>query len=196
MQTFLGVPILVRGQAWGNLYLTEKVGGGPFTAQDEEATVVLARAELVGGELSVARGSSAGTIVRARLPPGRATYSGPTSPWSSAQRTSSPPEPAWPPDDLTEREVEALRLIALGNTNAEIADQLCLSVRTIESHRAHIQQKTRVAMRAGAAGYVLKDAADDELVEAPHWPVRGRCSGRGRRWPGPRPAGRPTVALI
>jgi two-component system sensor histidine kinase DegS len=42
------------------------------------------RAELVGGELSVARGSSAGTVVRARLPLGRATYSGPTSPWSSA----------------------------------------------------------------------------------------------------------------
>jgi signal transduction histidine kinase len=42
MRTFLGVPILVRGEAWGNLYLTEKAGGGPFTAEDEEATVVLA----------------------------------------------------------------------------------------------------------------------------------------------------------
>jgi signal transduction histidine kinase len=42
MRTFLGVPILIRGQAWGNLYLTEKGGGGPFTAEDEEATVVLA----------------------------------------------------------------------------------------------------------------------------------------------------------
>jgi signal transduction histidine kinase len=42
MRTFLGVPILIRGQAWGNLYLTEKAGGGPFTAEDEEATIVLA----------------------------------------------------------------------------------------------------------------------------------------------------------
>jgi two-component system, NarL family, sensor histidine kinase DevS len=42
MRTFLGVPILIRGQAWGNLYLTEKAGGGAFTAEDEEATVVLA----------------------------------------------------------------------------------------------------------------------------------------------------------
>jgi two-component system, NarL family, sensor histidine kinase DevS len=42
MTTFLGVPILVEGQAWGNLYLTEKDGGGEFTDDDEEAAVVLA----------------------------------------------------------------------------------------------------------------------------------------------------------
>jgi signal transduction histidine kinase len=41
MRTFLGVPILVRGQAWGNLYLTEKVGGEEFSESDEEAAVVL-----------------------------------------------------------------------------------------------------------------------------------------------------------
>ncbi len=43
MKTFLGVPILIRGQAWGNLYLTEKQGGGEFTDADEEAAVVLAQ---------------------------------------------------------------------------------------------------------------------------------------------------------
>lgn len=42
MQTFLGVPILVRGEAWGNLYLTEKEDGSAFTEADEEAAVVLA----------------------------------------------------------------------------------------------------------------------------------------------------------
>jgi GAF domain-containing protein len=42
MGTFLGVPILVGGQAWGNLYLTEK-GGGEFTDDDEQAVVMLAR---------------------------------------------------------------------------------------------------------------------------------------------------------
>ncbi len=40
MRSFLGVPILIRGQAWGNLYLTEKQGG-EFSAQDEEAAVIL-----------------------------------------------------------------------------------------------------------------------------------------------------------
>jgi signal transduction histidine kinase len=42
MHTFLGVPVLVRGQAWGNLYLTEKRDGGEFTDRDEEAANVLA----------------------------------------------------------------------------------------------------------------------------------------------------------
>jgi signal transduction histidine kinase len=42
MATFLGAPVLVRGEAWGNLYLTEKAGGGPFTQADEDAAVVLA----------------------------------------------------------------------------------------------------------------------------------------------------------
>lgn len=43
MRSFLGVPIVVRGQGWGNIYLTEKEGGGEFTEQDEEAVVILAQ---------------------------------------------------------------------------------------------------------------------------------------------------------
>ena len=42
MRTFLGVPILLRGVAYGNLYLTEKAGGGDFTAEDEDLTQLLA----------------------------------------------------------------------------------------------------------------------------------------------------------
>jgi signal transduction histidine kinase len=42
MHGFLGVPIVIRGEAWGNLYLTEKHGGGEFTEDDEEAAVILA----------------------------------------------------------------------------------------------------------------------------------------------------------
>ena len=41
MTTFLGVPVLIRGEAWGNLYLTDKEGG-PFTEEDEEALLILA----------------------------------------------------------------------------------------------------------------------------------------------------------
>ena len=58
-----------------------------------------------------------------------------------------------PPDDLSARELEVLRLIALGYTNGEIATQLFLSVRTVESHRAHIQQKTRRGSRAELVAY-------------------------------------------
>lgn len=42
MDSFLGVPVIVRGQAWGNLYLTEKQGGADFDAVDEESVVILA----------------------------------------------------------------------------------------------------------------------------------------------------------
>jgi two-component system response regulator NreC len=68
---------------------------------------------------------------------------------------AAPPEPSGRPDDLTEREVEVLRLIALGHTNTEIAHQLYLSVRTVESHRAHIQQKLGRSTRAELVRYAL-----------------------------------------
>jgi two-component system, NarL family, response regulator NreC len=51
-------------------------------------------------------------------------------------------------DELSERERDVLRLIALGHTNAEVAEQLYISIRTVESHRAHIQQKLRLSSRA------------------------------------------------
>src|SRR4051794_29761224 len=42
METFLGTPVMIRGEAWGNLYLCDKADGSPFTEADEEAVVVLA----------------------------------------------------------------------------------------------------------------------------------------------------------
>jgi two-component system, NarL family, response regulator NreC len=60
------------------------------------------------------------------------------------------------PDDLSEREIEILRMIALGHTNSEIAAQLFLSVRTVESHRAHIQQKLRLSKRSELVRYALE----------------------------------------
>jgi len=70
-------------------------------------------------------------------------------------RIASEPPPA-PPDDLSDREVDVLRLIALGHTNAEIAEQLYLSVRTVETHRSHIQQKLLLSTRAELVGYALE----------------------------------------
>jgi two-component system response regulator NreC len=49
-----------------------------------------------------------------------------------------------------------LRLIALGHTNAEIAQKLYLSVRTVETHRSHIQQKLRMSSRAELVSYALQ----------------------------------------
>ena len=75
------------------------------------------------------------------------------NPELGARLATSAPEPGAMPDDLSPREVEVLRLIALGHTNGEIASQLFLSVRTVESHRAHIQQKTRQSSRAELVTY-------------------------------------------
>jgi two-component system, NarL family, response regulator NreC len=69
--------------------------------------------------------------------------------------------PNGPPSDLTERELEVLSLIALGHTNSEIAGQLYLSVRTVETHRAHIQQKLGMSSRAELVRYAL----DNDLVD-------------------------------
>jgi two-component system, NarL family, response regulator NreC len=58
-------------------------------------------------------------------------------------------------DRLSRRELEILRLIALGYTSVEIAQQLHLSPRTVESHRAHITDKLGVTRRAELVSYAL-----------------------------------------
>ena len=78
------------------------------------------------------------------------------NPRLGARLAAQPSEPPGPPDDLSARELEVLKLIALGHTNAEIAGRLCLSVRTVESHRAHIQQKTRLSSRAELVRYTFE----------------------------------------
>jgi two-component system response regulator NreC len=72
-------------------------------------------------------------------------------------RLAAEPAPTGPPGDLTERELEVLRLIALGHTNSEIAQQLYLSVRTVESHRSHIQQKLRLSTRSELVRFALEN---------------------------------------
>ena len=59
-------------------------------------------------------------------------------------------------DGLTERETEVLRLVALGHTNPEIAAQLEISVRTVETHRTRILQKTDIASRPDLVRYALE----------------------------------------
>ncbi len=59
-------------------------------------------------------------------------------------------------DPLSDREREVLRLLALGHTNQEIAKQLYISVRTAETHRAHIMQKLRLQTRADLVAYALE----------------------------------------
>jgi two-component system response regulator NreC len=66
-------------------------------------------------------------------------------------------------DPLSDREREVLRLLALGHTNQEIAKELFISVRTAETHRAHIMQKLRLSSRAELVRYALSEG----LLESP-----------------------------
>jgi len=69
-------------------------------------------------------------------------------------------------DPLSDRERDVLRLLALGHTNQEIAGKLYISVRTAETHRAHIMQKLRLTSRAELVRYALAQGllADDETA--------------------------------
>ena len=71
------------------------------------------------------------------------------------------PHLAGPGGALSEREQEVLKLIALGLTNAEIGEQLYVSVRTVETHRAHIHQKLNLKTRSELVSF----ARDSGLLE-------------------------------
>ena len=58
--------------------------------------------------------------------------------------------------ELTPREREVLRLIALGHTNAEVAERLYLSVRTVETHRANIHRKLGTESRSELVRHALE----------------------------------------
>ena len=65
-------------------------------------------------------------------------------------------------DPLSDREREVLRLLALGHTNQEVAKTLFISVRTAETHRAHIMQKLRLGTRAELVRYAIAQRLLDE----------------------------------
>jgi two-component system response regulator NreC len=74
------------------------------------------------------------------------------NPRLGAEIAAAPPAEDGP---LSARETDVLRLIALGHTNTEIAEQLFLSTRTVETHRAHIQRKLSLNTRAELVRYAL-----------------------------------------
>ena len=128
-----------------------------LTMQDDPA---FARQALQNGALGfVLKEAADDELLEAvRLAADGGTY---LNPRLGARMAAQPPQPSGPPDDLTEREVDVLRLIAFGHTNAEIAGQLYLGIRTVETHRAHIQQKLRRSTRAELVRYAL----EHKLVE-------------------------------
>jgi DNA-binding CsgD family transcriptional regulator len=77
------------------------------------------------------------------------------APLQSPDPFQPPAAKAAPSKSLTRRELEVLGLLAAGHTNAEIADKLVLSVRTIESHRASMQRKLGRPSRPELVRYAL-----------------------------------------
>jgi two-component system response regulator NreC len=121
-----------------------------LTMQDETA---FAREALQAGVLAyILKEAASEELVKAvRMAAAGRTYLQP----ELGARLAAEPEIA-APDDLSDRELEVLRLIALGHTNNEIAKKLFLSVRTVESHRAHIQQKLGLTNRSELVRYTLE----------------------------------------
>jgi two-component system response regulator NreC len=121
-----------------------------LTMQDETA---FAREALQAGVLGyILKEAASEELVKAvRMAAEGRTYLQP----ELGARLAAEPDAATP-DDLSERELEVLRLIALGHTNNEIAEQLYLSVRTVESHRAHIQQKLGMTTRSELVRYAIE----------------------------------------
>jgi two-component system response regulator NreC len=132
--------------------LREQTAVVVLTMQDDPA---FARQALQAGALGfVLKEAADEELLEAiRLAAAGDTY---LNPRLGARIAAAPNEPSGPPDDLTTREVDVLRLIALGHTNVEIGEQLFLSTRTVETHRAHIQQKLRRTTRAELVRYALE----------------------------------------
>ncbi|MDQ6776733.1 MAG: response regulator transcription factor [Actinomycetota bacterium] len=120
-----------------------------LTMQNDPA---LARDALRAGALGyVVKDAADAELVQAvRLAAEGRTY---LAPELGARLAAEQPKPVRAPDQLSAREAEVLKLIALGHTNRDVAGTLNLSIRTIESHRARIQQKTGRTSRADLVAY-------------------------------------------
>jgi two-component system, NarL family, response regulator NreC len=116
---------------------------------------VFAREALQAGARAYVLKEAAGAelVTAVRIAAGGGTY---LNPQLGARMATEGTGVAKAPDALSEREVDVLRLIALGHTNAEIGDQLFLSVRTVETHRSHIQRKVGRTTRAELVRYAME----------------------------------------
>jgi two-component system response regulator NreC len=118
----------------------------------EEDPVLARRALGLGANGYVLKGAAGEEFLEAvrRVAAGQSYL----TPRLGAHMAAAPPSSR--PDGLSQRELDVLRLIALGHTNTEIAEQLFLSVRTVETHRARVQQKLGLSSRAELVRYALE----------------------------------------
>jgi DNA-binding CsgD family transcriptional regulator len=115
-------PMRAHGRVVGEVVMLRRGLGAPFTRMEEQ--LIQAVADVLALGVSGLAGDEPSEVSAGDLPG---------------------------PEKLSRREREVLALLALGHTNREIADQVHLSVRTVEWHRARIQAKLRVTGRAALA---------------------------------------------
>lgn len=149
--------------------IAELAGAAPTTAvvvltmEDDPA---LARAALRAGARGYVLKDRASADLVAAVHAARAghTY---LTPELGARAALAPDGPPPPPGDLTPREADVLRLIALGHTNVEVGRRLYLSTRTVETHRAHLQQKLGSHTRAELVRHALDHGLIGPEAEGP-----------------------------
>jgi two-component system, NarL family, response regulator NreC len=140
-------------------HLSEVSPGTAVIVLTMQTDLGFARKALASGARGyVIKHSAAGELVEAI----RAAANGETylSPHLGARLASDAANEPGPPDRLTPRELEILGLLTRCLTNPEIAEQLVISVRTVETHRANLQRKTGCQTRAELLVY----SEDNELV--------------------------------
>ena len=120
-----------------------------------EQTVAAVRVQL--GEKAFAEAMAEGRSMTAEqaLAAQGSTRAPVSTPAGSSSTSPATPLPAYP-DDLTPREVEVLRRLSQGWTDAQIAEQLVISPRTVNNHLTSIYRKIQVSSRAAATRYALE----------------------------------------
>lgn len=119
------------------LFKAIKAGGSGYVHKRSAETELLAAIEVVMQGGTYVREATRGRLVD-----------------DAMQRWENPSDD--PVEELTPREKEVLQLIVAGMTNLEIADKLIISVRTVETHRAHIIDKLGIRRRSELVNYALR----------------------------------------
>ena len=129
----------------------------PIEQTSYQRAVDAARTEL--GESAFARAWARGRTLspeQALATAGREVLPASASGEPSSSPTPTPPAPAPSPNGLTAREVEVLRVVALGLTNEQVAQRLVISPRTVDTHLTSIYSKIGVSSRAAATRYAIE----------------------------------------
>ncbi len=147
---------------WGAAEVHREVIGAPLPPVDHAAyqdSIATARSHL-GDKTFAAVWAEGRTMTPEQALAAQAPVMLP-QPLSAKQSSISPAKPTVTyPDGLTAREFEVLRLLAQGLTDAQIAEQLVISPRTVNNHLTSIYQKIQVSSRSAATRY----AVDQHLV--------------------------------